>query len=200
MRSRRHDGPSIPDPRSSILVLALWLLASVTASAADLPTKFDPAREAAADVAHAVALAKAQGKRVIVDVGGEWCTWCHILDRFIAANPDVHALIDTHYVWLKVNFSKQNPNEALLSRWPAVAGYPHLFVLDADGSLVHSQDTSVLESGKGYNKRKVVDMLRKWAPSRRSAGATPRFARSATRRDWRLPALAAISRRRRARK
>ncbi|HEY3584774.1 MAG TPA: thioredoxin family protein, partial [Casimicrobiaceae bacterium] len=72
-----------------------WALTLVVfgASAADLPDIFDPARDAAADVARAVAMAKAQGKRVIVDVGGEWCSWCHILDRFIAANDDVRTLI-----------------------------------------------------------------------------------------------------------
>ena len=151
--------------RSSILVLALALLACAAVRAADLPSKFDPARDAARDVESALALAKAQGKRVIVDVGGEWCSWCHVLDRFIAANADVRALIDANYVWVKVNFSKENRNRALLSRWPAIEGYPHLFVLDAGGRLVHSQDTSELESGKGYGKAKFIAMLRRWSAS-----------------------------------
>lgn len=153
----------------SILAFALVVFAA-HAFAGDLPSKFDPSRDAAADVAQATSMAKAQGKRVIIDVGGEWCTWCHIMDRFIAANRDVQALIDANYIWLKVNFSKQNTNEAVLSRWPKVAGYPHLFVLDADGKLLHSQDTSALEAGKGYDKRAFVAMLRKWAPPGRSAG------------------------------
>ena len=129
------------------------LLVAVTAPgllAQALPDTFDPARDAAKDLAAALALARAQGKRVIVDVGGEWCVWCHIMDRFIAANPDVRALIDTHYVWLKVNFSKANENAALLGRWPKVEGFPHLFVLDAGGNVLHSQDTGKLEAGKSY--------------------------------------------------
>jgi thioredoxin-related protein len=150
-------------------------LTAVAARAADLPAKFDPARDAAADVAHAVALAKASGKRVIVDVGGEWCTWCHIMDRFIAANDDVRAQIDAHYVWVKVNFSKENRNEALLGRWPRIRGYPHLFVLDARGALLHSQNTAALESGKGYDKQRFIAMLRAWAPPGRSAANGTRF-------------------------
>src|SRR5690349_2732128 len=57
-----------------------------------LPQKFDPKRDAAADVAAAVSLASRTGKRVIVDVGGEWCSWCHIMDAFFASHPDLAAL------------------------------------------------------------------------------------------------------------
>jgi len=127
------------------------------------PEKFDPARDAAGDVAKAVALAKAQDKRVIVDVGGEWCSWCHLLDNFIASNDDVKSLVDSRYVWVKVNYSKENKNEAFLSRWPKVAGYPHLFVLDADGKLLHSQDTGELEGGRSYDKAKFVAFVQRWA-------------------------------------
>ncbi len=129
----------------------------------ELPQKFDPARDAGSDVANAVALAKAQGKRVIVDVGGEWCSWCHILDGFIASNDDVKSLVGSRFVWVKVNYSKENKNEAFLSRWPPVAGYPHLFVLDAEGKLLHSQDTGELEAGKSYDKAKFVDFVSRWA-------------------------------------
>lgn len=154
------------DPKASLLALAFALLLwSASAGAGSLPDRFDPSRDAAADVAQAVALAKAQGKRVIVDVGGEWCSWCHVLDRFIAANDDVRSLIERNYVWVKVNYSKDNRNEAFLSRWPRIRGYPHLFVLDANGALVRSQDTGMLESGKGYDKSRVVTFLQRWRPA-----------------------------------
>src|SRR5512143_1581824 len=146
----------------------LALLAVAHAAAAfGISDKFDPARDAQADVARGVAQANAEGKRVIVDVGGEWCTWCHVMDRFIAAHPDVRALIDTRYVWVKVNVSPENRNEALLSRWPSITGYPHLFVLDADGTLMHSQNTGALEAGKGYDKAKFLALLRRFAATAR---------------------------------
>jgi len=152
--------------KSPLLVVLLSLLLCAAASAADLPARFDPTRDAAADVAQAVSVASAQGKRVIVDVGGEWCSWCRILDRFIASHAEVRALIDARYVWVKVNVSKENRNRALLARWPRIEGYPHLFVLDARGRLVHSQDTGVLESGKSYDEAKFIAMLRKWSATR----------------------------------
>jgi thiol:disulfide interchange protein len=148
---------------SALLPDAALAQVAAAAPAEALPTKFEPARNAERDLATAVALAKAQGKRVMVDVGGQWCPWCHILDRFIAANADVKGLLDAHYVWLKINYSPDNKNEAFLSRWPKVKGYPHLFVLDADGKLLHSQDTGDLEAGKDYDKPKMLAFLKQHA-------------------------------------
>src|SRR4029079_12831067 len=97
-RIKRPSGAP-PLLKSPLLVVLLSLLLCAAASAADLPARFDPTRDAAADVAQAVSVASAQGRRVIVDVGGEWCSWCHILDRFIARHAEVRALIDERYVW-----------------------------------------------------------------------------------------------------
>jgi thiol:disulfide interchange protein len=141
----------------------LLAIAAPLCAAQTLPAKFDPHRDAAADVATAVAQARAQGKRVLVDVGGEWCPWCHLFDHFMEGNDEARRLRDTHYVWVKVNWSPENKNEQLLSRWPKVSGYPHLFVLDGRGQLVHSQNTAELEEGKGYNAAKVVAFLRRYA-------------------------------------
>jgi thiol:disulfide interchange protein len=142
-----------------LLALALCVVCGAAAAQA-LPDRFEPARDAAADLATAVSLAKAHGKRVLVDVGGEWCSWCHILDRTIAADDELRALRDQHYVWLKINFSPANKNEQVLSRWPKVAGYPHLFVLDENGRLLHSQSTGALESGKAYDRQKLLQFFR----------------------------------------
>lgn len=143
-----------------LLVIAVMFLAQLSAwGDGRLPARFEPQRDAAADMELAVSIARQEHKRVLVDVGGEWCSWCHILDRFIAGNSDVRTVLETRYVWLKVNFSPENKNEALLSRWPKVTGYPHLFVLDANGRLVRSQSTSELEVGHGYDKAKVLRFL-----------------------------------------
>jgi len=139
-------------PLRLLATLAL-ILCAASVLAQDLPRKFDPARDPAKDVAAAAVQAKAQGKRVLVDVGGEWCKWCHILDRFFEAHPDLDAQRERGYVLVKVNWSPENKNAAFLSRWPAIKGYPHLFVLDATGRLLQSQDTSALEDGKSsYNQ------------------------------------------------
>ena len=148
---------------STIVVLLLAMTcAAMTARAQEL--KFDPTRDAARDVELAVDKARAEGTHVLVDVGGEWCVWCHILDRFFAGDAEASALRDRDYVLVKVNWSPENHNDALLSRWPKIDGYPHLFVLDASGRLVHSQSTGPLELGRGYDRDRVIAFLRRYAP------------------------------------
>jgi thiol:disulfide interchange protein len=152
------------DKRHFLLALAAGSACAAWAAAPPLPAKFDPARDAEADLAAALAIARDGRKHVIVDVGGEWCPWCHILDRFIARDDDVRRIVESRYVWLKVNYSKENKNEKFLARWPKVAGYPHLYVLDAAGRLIYSQNTGELEAGKDYDKEKMLAFLKRYAP------------------------------------
>ncbi len=126
-------------------------------------TKFDPARDASKDIKDAVAEAKRTHKKVYVDVGGEWCIWCHRLDDFYSANKDLQDYLNKHYVFVKVNYSKENKNEEVLSKYPKIEGYPHVFILDKNGKLIKSKNTGELEEGKGYNHDKVMEFLKEFA-------------------------------------
>jgi thiol:disulfide interchange protein len=137
--------------------------APAQASPAAAP-KFNPSADPVKDLEGAVDEARRTHRRIILDVGGEWCSWCHTLDRFYAAQADLMALRERGFVWIKVNWSPENQNRAFLSRYPAIKGYPHLFVLGADGTLLHSQDTSLLEQGSSYNLDKMFEFLKRWAP------------------------------------
>jgi thiol:disulfide interchange protein len=128
-------------------------------------TKYDPSRDAEKDIAAAVAEARRTGRNVLLEVGGEWCSWCHILDKYFVDNPKLTELRDRNYLTIKINFSPENLNEALLSMYPKIPGYPHIFVVDSSGKLLKSQDTSPLEEGKSYNLGRFTDFLNKWAPS-----------------------------------
>lgn len=125
---------------------------------------FDPARDARKDLQDAVALAGRSGRRVLMDVGGEWCVWCRRLDTLWATDSALRAYRDSNYVTLKVNWSPENKNVALLSNYPRIPGYPHIFILEKDGTLLRSQDTGELEKGKGHDPEKVLAFLKTWAP------------------------------------
>jgi hypothetical protein len=103
------------------------------------------------------------------------CFWSRRLDTLFVTHPALEEVREANYVTVKVNWSKENKNEAVLSRYPAIKGYPHLFVLENDGTLLHSQDTGELEipkklepeKGKGHDPEKVMAFLRRWAPAGR---------------------------------
>jgi thiol:disulfide interchange protein len=160
--------------RKVILLLVVFLpatslMAQVVGGQTSKPATraaiFDPTRDAAKDIEQAVAQAARNGKRVLLDVGGNWCSWCYEMERYFEAHKDLLSLRDQNYVTVKVNWSPENQNEEVLSKYPRIPGYPHLFVLDKNGKLLHSQDTSELEDGrKSYNLEKFIIFLKEWAP------------------------------------
>lgn len=151
------------------VLIAVVLLLSACAEppvAYEAVNHYDPARDAAKDIDAAVAEAARSGKRVLLEVGGEWCIWCHRLDAFWEQFPDIAKLLDDNFVLVKINFSPDNENQDVLSRYPEIPGYPHFFVLEADGSLLHSQDTGKLETGDHHDPDKMQAFLKEWAPAK----------------------------------
>jgi thiol:disulfide interchange protein len=151
-------------------VLALLLLAGCdrtpgeTATAGFHPlTGYDPQRDASADLKAALGEAARTERKVLVFVGGQWCSWCRRLDALFDSDQELSAVRDRYYVALKINWSKENRNEEVLARFPKIPGYPHLFVLAADGRLLHSQDTAELEAGDGHDRQKVLEFLMRWS-------------------------------------
>lgn len=128
-------------------------------------TKYDPARSAEQDLKEAIAEAQRTNRRILLEVGGEWCVWCHLMDEYFDKHPELLALREKNFVMVKINFSEENENKEFLANYPKVAGYPHLFVLDKDGTLLHSQDTGELEQGRGYNLEVFTAFLQKWSPA-----------------------------------
>jgi thiol:disulfide interchange protein len=145
--------------------LAVALLMAIPYTPAN---RYDPGRNADQDIKDAVAEAQKTGKRILLEVGGDWCQWCHIMDDYFDKNPKLAASRDSNFIMVKINFSPQNENEKTLAKYPKILGYPHLFVLDTNGTLLHSQFTGDLEQGESYNLQKFTEFLNKWAPSSRS--------------------------------
>ena len=128
--------------------------------------KYDPKANSETQLQNAITLAKESGKNILLDVGGEWCIWCHRLDSLFEANNTLAEFVLQNYVPVKIDVSKGHSNEEFLSRFPKIGGYPHLFVLDSNGKFLHSQDTGDLEEGKHHSPDKVMAFLKLWAPKK----------------------------------
>jgi len=136
-------------------------------SRTDLGTEYDPRRDPEKDLAAAVEEAKRLNRNIFVVVGGEWCSWCHTMDRFFQEHAELRTLRDKNYVHFKVNMSQENPNRSFLSQYPKIRGYPHIFILGEDGRLIRSQPTDELENGKTYNEDSFKRLLERFAPKAR---------------------------------
>jgi hypothetical protein len=127
---------------------------------------YDSARNPVTDLAATITRAKAEKKNILVQVGGDWCGWCTLMSTFIETNEKVRDTILANYLVMKVTENADNKNAAFLSQYPSIPGYPHLFVLDTNGKLLHSQGTAELEQGPGYNETAYLEFLNKWKPVR----------------------------------
>lgn len=128
---------------------------------------YDASRDAAADIKNALVSARAGHKRVLIEAGGNWCSWCRIMDRYFEDHAELAALRDKNFVTVKVSVPSGGPVPAALKSYAAPAGYPHLYVLDENGSLIQSQDTSELESGQSYDLEKFTFFLNAFGPPKK---------------------------------
>ncbi|MGQ1911438.1 thioredoxin family protein [Marinifilum sp. RC60d5] len=127
---------------------------------------YNPGADAKKDIENAVKKAKKGGKHVLIQVGGNWCPWCIKMHKFLETDPDVNQLLKKNYVFLEVNYSKENKNKEVLKSlgYPQRFGFPVMVVLNSKGERLHTQNTGNLEKDKAYDSRKVKSFLYNWRP------------------------------------
>lgn len=125
---------------------------------------YDEGADPPAQLRAAVDEAGSSGRNILLEVGGEWCVWCRILEKYLHDTPEVREAFESSFVIVKINHSEEVPNDDFLGRYPEISGYPHFFVLDAKGALLHSQNTGELEQGRSYDREKMLAFARRWGP------------------------------------
>ena len=166
MRSFKYFLPAILILSAVPQLLILESASQTAAQSKYIPvTKYDPKRNAGQDIQEAVKEAQRNHKRILLEVGGDWCSWCHILDNFFDTHSELIQLRDKNFVTVKINFSEENENKEVLTRYGEIPSYPYIFVLESDGKLLLSKDTSALENGKSYDLQRLTAFLKEWAPA-----------------------------------
>ena len=158
-------------------LLGIVLLTSLAASAQDgLKKVYDETIDQNAQIDQALKQARAEGKYVVCQVGGNWCPWCLRFADFITKDAEINKLVGDNFVYIHVDYSpkefKNDParkerSEKMMKRLgnPGRFGYPVFVVLDEKGKVIHTQDSSFLEEGQGYDKAKVIRFFKNWTPS-----------------------------------
>jgi thioredoxin-related protein len=127
---------------------------------------YKPAEDAEVEIANAIQQAKNEGKHVFIQIGGNWCVWCARFIDFVGTDKQIDSLVNANYIVYHMNYSKENKNEKLLTRYgyPQRFGFPVFLILDGDGKLLHIQNSAYLEEGKSYNRNTVVGFFKDWSP------------------------------------
>lgn len=127
---------------------------------------YNPSANAKNDIANAVRKAKQEGKHVMIQVGGNWCPWCIKLHKYLNSTEEINTLLAENYVFLEVNYSKENKNLDVLAEldYPQRFGFPVMVIIDSNGDRIHTQNTGNLEEAKAYDLKKVKSFLYNWRP------------------------------------
>ncbi len=125
---------------------------------------YDPSLDGMKQIKEAVSKAKSEGKHVLIQYGGNWCSWCIKFNVFCKADTEITRVISSNYVAMKLNYDQVNKNDAANEYLgnPARFGFPVFIIIDGNGKVLHIQDSSLLEEGQGYNQKKVLGFFRSW--------------------------------------
>lgn len=125
---------------------------------------YNPLLNADSQINAALLQAQQQQKHILLQIGGNWCSWCIKFNKFVTEDFQLDSVIQKNYVYVHLNYSKENKNWSILERYeyPQRFGFPVLVIIDAKGKRLHTQDSGLLESGNGYDKDKVFTFLKKW--------------------------------------
>jgi thiol:disulfide interchange protein len=146
------------------LFLFFILFQAFSLKAQEKITLYNPDADARKDLETAIQTARDQHKHVLIQVGGNWCPWCVRLHGVFESEARIDSILKSDYVFVLINYSKENKNEAILADlgYPQRFGFPVLLVLDRDGHRLHTQNTAYLEKDKGYDTDKIFGFLRDW--------------------------------------
>jgi len=127
---------------------------------------FDEAADADAQVDAAIARARKSGKRVLIDLGGNWCADCRILSGLME-RPEMKRFLDAHFELVSVDVGRFNKNLQIPARWgitTRLEGVPALLVVTPDGKrLLNPGRVSAIQDARHFTPQALADWLAQWS-------------------------------------
>ncbi|HKM85668.1 MAG TPA: thioredoxin domain-containing protein [Terriglobales bacterium] len=85
----------------------------------------------------AFAAARAANKPMLLDIGAVWCHWCHVMDRESYDDAEVAAIVNEHYIAVKVDRDERpdidSRYQAAVAALSGQGGWPLTAFLTPDG-------------------------------------------------------------------
>ena len=117
-----------------------------------------------ADITAALAKARKEHKRVLLDFGGDWCGDCQVLDIYMTQSPN-DDLLKKYFVVVHVFVNHEFSNHVEVGRKygvPINRGAPSLAVLSSTGKTLYSQQSGEFADMRHMSAQSVTDFLNKW--------------------------------------
>ena len=136
---------------------------------AKLPKPYNDKENAEEKIKDLVEQAKKENKNIMIQAGGNWCIWCLRFNQYVQSTSELKEIVDQNYLYYHLNYSPENKNEKVFAQYDnpgAKFGYPVFIVLNQNGEMIHTQDSAVLEEGKGYSLEKTKSFFLKYVPTK----------------------------------
>jgi thiol:disulfide interchange protein len=160
--------------RNPLLPALLFILAAAsphqaTAQIIDKVNKnlYSETANPTADIAAALAQARREHKRVLLDFGGNWCGDCQILDIYYHQSPNAE-LLAKNFILVHVNIGHMDKNVDVAKKYnvPITKGVPALAVIDANGNLLYSEREKEFEH---TSPEAITAFLNRWKSDNKAA-------------------------------
>ncbi len=149
-------------PRLSVCAICA-LAITLAAVAADRKPIYDESGNGEQLIKSALEKAAKENKCVLIQWGGNWCGWCHLLHDLFQSDKAISERLAKSYVVVLID---TNSNKPLIEKYNAkLQGVPYLTFLNTDNTVAGHHDTGSLEIGPKHDPAKVLAVLEKFAPA-----------------------------------
>ncbi len=125
------------------------------------------AKDANADAAvdAAFARAKKSGKRVLIDLGGNWCGDCIVLANLMRLKQ-MQPFLAAHFEIVYVDVGRFDRNLQIPARFGItwrLEGVPAVIIAEPDGRFVNPGRITALADARHMSPQAIADWLAQWA-------------------------------------
>ena len=160
-------------PRASLLPIAAAVIGALCLAAPGEaysqsglfkpnPHLYSESANPATDISVAIAQARREHKRILLDFGGNWCGDCQLLDIYYHQSPNAE-LLAKYFILVHVSIgdSTLNKNRDIARKYnvPIAKGVPALAILDSHGRLLYSEHEKEFEHA---SPSAVTAFLNRW--------------------------------------
>jgi thiol-disulfide isomerase/thioredoxin len=158
MTALAFGGPAVAKTNGKVRAPYVGTLAGAVA-----PSPYNETADAHADVAAAVARAKAKKKLLLIDFGGNWCPDCRALAATIEL-PKAKPFIAKYYELVYVDVGRKDKNLDIAAQYGIanLKGVPAIAVVAPDGRILNQGREFVLTTAKSWGTQAVIEQLADW--------------------------------------